>query len=107
MTVSFHKYGGNFFPGTGAMDEIGCRLGKYYSINIPLHDGIDDTSYQVLISHTLLQEFLGLCKLSCIHCFVWVIRNQAILLIISSLWKGYTKMGSCKYSQNVGKYLSQ
>ena len=25
MTVSFHKYG-NFFPGTGHMYEVGCRL---------------------------------------------------------------------------------
>jgi acetoin utilization deacetylase AcuC-like enzyme len=23
MTVSFHKYGENFFPGTGDVDEIG------------------------------------------------------------------------------------
>ena len=23
MTVSFHKYGDNFFPGTGGLDSIG------------------------------------------------------------------------------------
>ncbi|EFA85400.1 histone deacetylase family protein [Heterostelium album PN500] len=46
MTVSFHKYGNDFFPGTGDWDEIGVRKGKQYSVNVPLRDGIDDRSYQ-------------------------------------------------------------
>ncbi|OEL19738.1 Histone deacetylase 9 [Dichanthelium oligosanthes] len=45
MTVSFHKYGDLFFPGTGDIKDIGEREGKYYSINIPLKDGIDDSSF--------------------------------------------------------------
>lgn len=45
MTVSFHKYGNGFFPGTGDMYEIGAESGKYYSINVPLKEGIDDSSY--------------------------------------------------------------
>jgi len=45
MTVSFHKYGNNFFPGTGDTSELGAKAGKYYSINVPLRDGIDDRSY--------------------------------------------------------------
>ena len=36
MTVSFHKYGRDFFPGTGDMYEIGEQQGKYYSVNVPL-----------------------------------------------------------------------
>ena len=31
MTVSFHKYGNYFFPGTGDMYEIGAEVGRYYS----------------------------------------------------------------------------
>ena len=46
MTVSFHKYGNSFFPGTGDMYEIGKEAGKYFSINIPLKDGMDDVSYR-------------------------------------------------------------
>ena len=60
MTVSFHKYGGHFFPGTGGgqppqhstrtliafttgdMYEVGADRGRYYSLNVPLKDGIDD-----------------------------------------------------------------
>lgn len=45
MTVSFHKYGNWFFPGTGDMYEIGAEAGRYYSVNVPLKEGIDDQSY--------------------------------------------------------------
>ncbi|XP_042231640.1 histone deacetylase 3-like isoform X2 [Homarus americanus] len=45
MTVSFHKYGNYFFPGTGDMFEIGHESGRYYSVNVPLKEGIDDSSY--------------------------------------------------------------
>lgn len=45
MTVSFHKYGNSFFPGTGHMYETGAESGRYYSVNVPLKEGIDDQSY--------------------------------------------------------------
>ena len=45
MTVSFHKYGDMFFPGTGSLRDIGAGSGKYYSVNVPLNDGIDDSSF--------------------------------------------------------------
>ncbi|VAI45502.1 unnamed protein product [Triticum turgidum subsp. durum] len=47
MTVSFHKFG-DYFPGTGDVRDIGHSKGKYYSLNVPLDDGIDDESYQSL-----------------------------------------------------------
>ncbi|OBZ75060.1 Histone deacetylase phd1 [Grifola frondosa] len=45
MTVSFHKYTGDFFPGTGKLDDNGTGLGKHFCINVPLKDGIDDDMY--------------------------------------------------------------
>lgn len=45
MTLSFHKYG-DFFPGTGMLEDVGYGKGKYYSVNVPLKDGIDDLSYE-------------------------------------------------------------
>lgn len=45
FTLSFHKYNGEFFPGTGNYDEIGCSNGKHFAMNVPLDDGIDDDSY--------------------------------------------------------------
>lgn len=46
MTVSFHKFGEEYFPGTGALSDIGAGKGKYYAINVPLNDGMDDESYE-------------------------------------------------------------
>ncbi|KAM0688492.1 Histone deacetylase 2 [Conglomerata obtusa] len=45
MTVSFHKYG-EYFPGTGSLEDIGELKGKNYAVNVPLKDGIDDQSYE-------------------------------------------------------------
>jgi len=47
MTVSFHKFG-EYFPGTGDIADVGHSKGKYYSLNVPLKDGIDDATYELL-----------------------------------------------------------
>ncbi|KAI0529473.1 hypothetical protein KFK09_002023 [Dendrobium nobile] len=47
MTVSFHKFG-DFFPGTGHIKDVGFGTGKYYALNVPLNDGIDDESFRGL-----------------------------------------------------------
>ncbi|XP_027036585.1 histone deacetylase 1-like [Pocillopora damicornis] len=49
MTVSFHKYG-EYFPGTGDLRDIGAGKGKYYAVNFPLRDGIDDESYEQIFN---------------------------------------------------------
>ncbi|KAJ3030636.1 UNVERIFIED_CONTAM: histone deacetylase [Siphonaria sp. JEL0065] len=56
MTVSFHKFG-EFFPGTGDVNDIGFGKGKHYSVNIPLNDGIDDDSYHGIFS-TVMKEVM-------------------------------------------------
>ncbi|KAL2041998.1 hypothetical protein N7G274_005186 [Stereocaulon virgatum] len=50
MTLSFHKYNrAEFFPGTGALDDTGPLRndspGAHHSLNVPLHDGIEDDQY--------------------------------------------------------------
>lgn len=52
MTVSFHKYG-EYFPGTGELRDIGVGNGKYYAVNFPLRDGIDDVSYKSIFEPTI------------------------------------------------------
>ena len=52
--MSFHKYDGNFFPQTGDITEVGEGAGKYCSVNVPLHDGIDDNSYEQVWSKELV-----------------------------------------------------
>ncbi|GMS84304.1 hypothetical protein PENTCL1PPCAC_6479, partial [Pristionchus entomophagus] len=53
MTVSFHKFGGTFFPGTGDMYDVGKETGRFYSVNVPLLQGIDDTSYTTLFKSVI------------------------------------------------------
>ena len=57
MCVSFHKYGENFFPGTGALHEIGEDAGEGYSVNVPLHDGITDATYELLFRNVMSQVY--------------------------------------------------
>lgn len=45
MTASFHKFG-DYFPGTGALDDIGVGPGKYYAVNFPLSEGVDDLTFE-------------------------------------------------------------
>lgn len=55
MTVSFHKYTGDFFPGTGKLDDNGHGLGKHFCLNVPLLDGIDDNMY-LTIFKTVVED---------------------------------------------------
>ncbi|VDK75786.1 unnamed protein product [Litomosoides sigmodontis] len=58
MTVSFHKFG-EYFPGTGDVQDIGLGQGKYYAVNCPLHDGIDDDAYQYIFRSVMEQVMLS------------------------------------------------
>ncbi|CAK0786536.1 Histone deacetylase 19 [Coccomyxa viridis] len=48
MTVSFHKFGGSFFPGTGNLDNCGHEEGRYHAVNVPLKEGMTDEAYEML-----------------------------------------------------------
>ncbi|OCH90011.1 histone deacetylase [Obba rivulosa] len=45
MTCSFHKFG-EYFPGTGTLDDRGRGRGRGYAVNVPLKDGITDESFK-------------------------------------------------------------
>ena len=53
MTVSFHKYGDFFFPMTGDLTEVGHDRGRYYSVNVPLKDGVTDEQYLYLFKSVI------------------------------------------------------
>ena len=59
MTVSFHKYG-DYFPGTGSLDDVGAEAGTYYAVNFPMNDGINDTTYELAfkpVMRTIIARF--------------------------------------------------
>lgn len=45
LTISLHRYGMGFFPGSGGMEERGIDEGKGLNINLPLPPGTDDDLY--------------------------------------------------------------
>ena len=55
LTVSFHKFGSDFFPGTGHVFDIGTDLGRYYAVNVPLRDGMTDEAYMSIFKPIIKQ----------------------------------------------------
>lgn len=45
LTCSFHKFG-DYFPGTGHIDDKGKGKGYGYSVNVPLRDGLTDEAFK-------------------------------------------------------------
>jgi len=89
MTCSFHKFG-EYFPGTGAVDDKGYGRGENYAINVPLHDGMDDESYRTVfrpVIAKIMEKFQpGAVVLQCgadslsgdrLGCFKLSIRGHA------------------------------
>ncbi|XP_050425897.1 histone deacetylase 8-like isoform X2 [Adelges cooleyi] len=45
LTLSFHQFEPGFYPTSGSFQDIGTDKGKYYSVNVPLKEGITDDIY--------------------------------------------------------------
>lgn len=68
LTFSLHKYEFGFFPGTGSIKEIGLgNRGKYYSINMPLENGISDTQYTYIFD-TIIKKIMSKYQAQVIIC---------------------------------------
>ncbi|XP_076304865.1 histone deacetylase 8-like isoform X4 [Tachypleus tridentatus] len=53
MCLSFHKYCEGFFPGTGSLSDVGLGKGRFYTINVPLKDGIRDGHFCWIVESVL------------------------------------------------------
>ncbi len=45
FTLSLHLMEPGFFPGTGAVSDVGFGKGKFHCLNVPLREGIGDEKY--------------------------------------------------------------
>lgn len=52
LYVSLHEF--PFYPGTGAVDEIGSGAGKGFTVNLPLEVGSVDDDYRVAFSEVVV-----------------------------------------------------
>ncbi|KRX74847.1 Histone deacetylase 3, partial [Trichinella sp. T6] len=57
MTVSFHKYG-DFFPGSGRLEDTGLDEGEKYAVNVPLNSGIGDANYVTLFRMVIITKIV-------------------------------------------------
>jgi acetoin utilization protein AcuC len=57
LTISFHRYGPGFYPGTGAVTDLGEGEGEGYAINVPLPrctcDEVYVPTYEKVVSAAL------------------------------------------------------
>ncbi|XP_027329576.1 histone deacetylase 15 isoform X1 [Abrus precatorius] len=56
LYISLHRHeGGNFYPGTGAADEVGSMGAEGYCVNIPWsRGGVGDNDYNFAFQHVVL-----------------------------------------------------
>nr|6J6T_A Chain A, Histone deacetylase 15 [Arabidopsis thaliana]6J6T_B Chain B, Histone deacetylase 15 [Arabidopsis thaliana]6J6T_C Chain C, Histone deacetylase 15 [Arabidopsis thaliana]6J6T_D Chain D, Histone deacetylase 15 [Arabidopsis thaliana] len=56
LYISLHRHeGGNFYPGTGAADEVGSNGGEGYCVNVPWScGGVGDKDYIFAFQHVVL-----------------------------------------------------
>jgi len=52
-TLDFHRYEPGFYPGTGSINNIGAGNGKYFTVNVPLLEGITDQQYTLIFTTVL------------------------------------------------------
>jgi acetoin utilization deacetylase AcuC-like enzyme len=52
LFFSTHQY--PFYPGTGSINETGAGQGKGYTVNVPLHAGVDDAGYMQVFEQVLV-----------------------------------------------------
>ncbi|XP_025421781.1 histone deacetylase 8-like isoform X1 [Sipha flava] len=45
LTLSLHQYEPGFYPTSGSLNDIGIDKGKYFTVNVPLKEGITDDKY--------------------------------------------------------------
>jgi histone deacetylase 1/2 len=57
LTISFHHYAPYFFPGTGGGSTMGKSGPQTAAVNLPLHEGCSDTTFQPLFSLVLAEAY--------------------------------------------------
>ncbi len=56
LFISIHQY--PFYPGTGALDEIGEGEGKGFTVNVPMQRGSTDTDYKKAFEKRILPAII-------------------------------------------------
>lgn len=63
------------------MQDIGAGKGKYYAVNYPLRDGIDDESYEAIF-----KPVSAFTKVLCNHHIYTLPLYARLIIFVSVLW---------------------
>lgn len=66
-TVSFHQFECGFYPGTGAVDQIGFGKGRGYAVNVPFRSGLRDSTF-LKVATKILPEILTAFRPNAVVC---------------------------------------
>lgn len=56
LFVSTHQFGAHFYPGTGAVEEMGAGPGRGFTLNVPLPPNVGDIGYNILFDQLILPK---------------------------------------------------
>jgi histone deacetylase 1/2 len=68
LTLSFHQSGASFFPRTGHLNDTGGKRGAGYSLNFPLHSGMDDVTYKSIFQPVIAKVFETFAPTAVVMC---------------------------------------
>lgn len=114
VTLSVHRYGPGYFPGTGKVESTGSGNGVGYSCNVPLKPGIGDERYLQLVRPVVDAARRALQPAAVVlQCGADALSrdplgelNLTSAVIVRALWRFYTVVKCCFLSVHLQPQLS-
>lgn len=98
LTISLHRYGRGFFPGSGRVDERGEGQGQGFNINIPLPAGTDDAHYMEAYRSVVVPALRAYAPEFIIHQFGADGHRQDPLVGLGLTTRSYAKIAAVTHS---------
>ncbi len=98
LTISLHRYGRGFFPGSGTVDERGEGEGQGFNINIPLPAGTDDAHYLEAYRAVVVPALRAYAPEFIIHQFGADGHRKDPLVGLGLTTHGYVKIAAITHS---------
>ncbi len=109
LTISLHRYGFHFYPGSGSDLEVGEGRGKGYCLNVPLPEGVSDAQYLGAYQEVVLPALKEYQPEIIIHQFGADSHFSDPLVGLSLTTRGYQKIADLTHHAAHelcgGKYL--
>ncbi len=98
LTISLHRYGRGFVPGSGRVDERGEGQGQGFNINLPLPAGTDDAHYMEAYRSVVVPALRAYAPEFIIHQFGADGHRQDPLVGLGLTTRCYVKIAAITHS---------